>query len=294
MPFHFNFRISKGSILRSVAVLLPTCLILLYLGGLASQLFTNLHEWQQAGGYFNTEVKMQGLNFNPIVVFGQYSFTGEGLRFVGLILFLLFCISAYHYLGIRNKGGKMDERGFMISKSGTYGTARFMDRDELLGVLALQSPETADGIILGEYQRKLAVIPQDTYLNRHMMIFGSSGSGKSSTVIRNLIFSAIRNGQSVVVTDPKNELYRDTAVLFAQQGYKVRVFNLSDMQHSDSWNPMAELNRDAQRINTFVNVIFSNTENTGRGTDSYWANGEKALLSMLVKYLEYRDGTTDR
>lgn len=42
--------------------------------------------------------------------------------------------------------------------------------------------------------------------------------------------------------DSKAELYGDTAELYRKHGYEVKVFNLVDPEHGDSWNCMADLN----------------------------------------------------
>lgn len=44
--------------------------------------------------------------------------------------------------------------------------------------------------------------------------------------------------KSIIVTDPKSEIYRKTANYFRTIGYTVKVFNLKDMRHSDRWNPL--------------------------------------------------------
>lgn len=87
-------------------------------------------------------------------------------------------------------------------------------------------------------------MPKDTRLNRHIAIFGASGTMKSRAIIRNALFQALKQQESVVITDPKGELYADTAELCRQNGYEVKVFNLVNPEHGDSWNCMSDLNGD--------------------------------------------------
>lgn len=71
-------------------------------------------------------------------------------------------------------------------------------------------------------------LPKDTRLNRHIAVFGASGTRKSRGVIRPALFTILKRGESAVITDPKAELYNDTAELFRKNGYEVKVFNLVD------------------------------------------------------------------
>ena len=103
-------------------------------------------------------------------------------------------------------------------------------------------------------------MPEDTRLNRHIAIFGASGTMKSRAVIRNALFQCIKRGESVVATDPKAELYSDTAELFRKRGYEVKVFNLVDPAHGDSWNCMADLRGD-----TLMAQVLTDVKGTGCG-----------------------------
>ena len=103
---------------------------------------------------------------------------------------------------------------------------------------------------------------------------------KSRAVIRNSIFQAIKRGESVLVSDPKSELYSDTAELFRKNGYEVKVFNLVDPKHSDTWNCMSDLDHDTLMAQVLTNVIIGNTSQ-GKG-DHFWDNGEANLLKALL------------
>jgi hypothetical protein len=82
---------------------------------------------------------------------------------------------------------------------------------------------------------------------------------KSRGFVRPYLFQAIKRGESVVVTDPKSELYTDTAELFRKNGYTVKVFNLVDPAHGDSWNAMSDLNGDTLMAQVLTSVIITNT-----------------------------------
>ena len=107
---------------------------------------------------------------------------------------------------------------------------------------------------------------------------------KSRAVVRNHLFQIIKRGESAVLTDPKAELYGDTAELFRQGSYQVKVFNLANPGHGDSWNCMAGLAGDTLTTQILADVIISNT---AKGKpDHFWDNGEGNLLKALILYVD--------
>lgn len=107
---------------------------------------------------------------------------------------------------------------------------------------------------------------------------------KSRGVIRPALFNIIKRGESAIITDSKAELYADTAELFRKNGYEVKVFNLVNPQHGDSWNCMSDLGGDTLLAQVLTNVIIGNTSE-GKG-DHFWDNGEGNLLKALILYVD--------
>ena len=124
-------------------------------------------------------------------------------------------------------------------------------------------------------------------MNRNIAVFGASGSMKSRAFARNMIFQTVHRGESLVITDPKSELYEDMAQYLENNGYLVKVFNLVSPQNSDSWNFLAETEGEEIMARTLVDVIIKNT-GSPKG-DPFWDNSEANLLKALVLYvmLEY-------
>lgn len=277
---------------KKVAIIAAACLIgcaaVLYLSGMLGQLLSNYAEWTENGG-MSGQAQMRPVDWNPLTAFG-YTFTRSGLQALLGILLLGGGIFAIVKLHDKFDGKERDPRGFAKSKSGVYGTAAWMSEGEMKGLLEVSPIEQAEGTILGEYKGKTVCLPKDTKLNRNIAVFGASGTMKSRAVIRNALFQALRRGESVVVTDPKGELYADTAELYRQNDYEVKIFNLVEPQHSDSWNCMADLGGDTLMAQVLTNVIIGNTS-SGKG-DHFWDNGEGNLLKALVLYVN-RDKTRD-
>ncbi len=272
----------KPKVIVIVSISILGLILLLYLGGMLAQFFNNYAAWQEGGG-MTGKVQMESVNWNPIVCY-KAVFTPGGLKTVLGVLVLGGAAFLIYKLYDKFDGKKKDPRGFAVSNSGAYGTASWMSDKEMKSVLELSEPSNAEGVILGEYKRKIVCMPKDTRLNRHIAVFGASGTGKSRSIIRNTLFQALKNNESVVITDPKGELYADTAEMYRQNGYEVKVYNLVNPEHGDSWNCMSDLMGDTLMAQVLTNVIIGNTS-SGKG-DHFWDNGEGNLLKALVLYVD--------
>lgn len=270
---------------RKIAILIAAilgCVGLFYLGGMLGQLLGNYAAWMDSGGV-SGESTMKPVNWNPLICFPA-AFSGNGIKGILMILLIAGAIFAYVKLHDKFDGKQHDPRGFARSKSGIYGTASWMDEKEMKEVLEISPVPDAKGTILGEYNGKAVCMPEDTRLNRHIAIFGASGTMKSRAIIRNALFQALRRSESVIVTDSKGELYADTSEMFRNAGYDVKIYNLVSPEHSDSWNCMSDLNGDTLMAQVLTNVIIGNTS-SGKG-DHFWDNGEGNLLKALILLID--------
>ena len=81
---------------------------------------------------------------------------------------------------------------------------------------------------------KMSLNTRQTRKNLNVMVIGGSGSGKSRFYVKPNLMQA---NTSYVCTDPKGELLRSTGKMLEHYGYKIKVFNLIDMSHSNNYNP---------------------------------------------------------
>jgi len=74
----------------------------------------------------------------------------------------------------------------------------------------------------------------------HYVLIGSTGSGKSATVSLNMAihFATAKDKHSVVLTDPKGELFRGTGKIFKDNGYNVVTIDFRNPTSSDKINIM--------------------------------------------------------
>ena len=73
----------------------------------------------------------------------------------------------------------------------------------------------------------------------HNLVIGSTGTGKTQCIIHPLVKILAKKGESMIVTDPKGEIYRESASLLKEKGYKIVILNFRDPQRGNCWNPLS-------------------------------------------------------
>ena len=208
-----------------------------------------------------------------------YGLIGFGICGAAIVIIVLVIMK----MGSGERTDVDKERNFEYSNKGTYGTSGFMTEKEMHEIFDVDSVKNNTGILLGLYKNKPIFLPKESYMNKNIAVFGASGSMKSRAYVRNYIFQATRRDESLVITDPKSEMYEDMAVYLENQGYEVKVFNLVSPQNSDSWNCIADINGDDLMAQTFTDVVIKNTT-VGMG-DEFWDSASVNLLKALVLYV---------
>ncbi len=189
-------------------------------------------------------------------------------------------------IGYSDTGEYDEDRNFTYSAKGTYGTSGWMSRKEMAGVLELVGDlRRYQGIVLGMLERKAVCVPEKTRLNSNLAVYGASGSMKTRSFCMNRILQGVSRGESLVICDPKSELYEKSSEYLRDKGYTVRVFNLVSPENSDSWNCLCEVEGQELMAQLFVDVIIKNTTGGGKG-DHFWDSAEMNLLKALVLYVD--------
>ena len=77
----------------------------------------------------------------------------------------------------------------------------------------------------------------------HALVIGATGSGKTTTFINPMIqlLGAAGKGSSMIITDPKGELFDLHSKFLRDKGYNVMVFDLRDTYASSRWNPLESI-----------------------------------------------------
>lgn len=235
------------------------------------------------------------VSFNPFrcLFAAVFSFRGWKTTLCTIGLFLLFAGFIAFQGRASGLGGMDEERNFSYSSLGTYGTSGYMTEAEKKQVLKEdRDVKETKGIILGTdlVSGNILSLPPESRLNRNIAVCGSQGSMKSRAFARNMILQCIRRGESMFITDPKSELYEDTAAYLKAEGYTVRLWNLIDLDHSDAWDCLAEIDGGGL-IDTFVDVVIRNTTDK---FDHFYDNTEMDLLKALCLYVYHEYEKKDR
>ena len=278
--------ISRKNLIKTLLPLPFAIVALLYGGGYLSQFIYNYEVWQQNGGttYGGTAPAFPDSNFISCIL-AAFRFP-YGLYGIGIcVLVLALLIIMVMRMGYSDTGEYDRERNLPYSNKGTYGTAGFMNKKEMKGVLDLVTDvRKHHGIILGELDGQAVCLPEKTRFNGNLAVYGASGSKKTRAFCVNMILQCAARKTSLIICDPKSELYEKTSQYLRDKGYVVRKFDLVTPSSSDSWNCLSEINGQELMAQLFCDVIIKNT-GSERG-DHFWDNAEMNLLKALVLYVE--------
>ena len=203
---------------------------------------------------------------------------------IGILGLLIFMVMK---MGYGDKGEYDRSRNLIYSTKGTYGTAGFMPKKEVTEVLDLVGDvKKHGGTILGKLDGKAVCVPRETRLNANLAVYGASGSMKTRAFCINRILQSAADDrrESLIITDPKSELYEKTSEYLRSKGYEVKVFNLVTPEASDSWDCLGEIEGEELMAQLFCDVIIKNT-GSERG-DHFWDSAEMNLLKALVLFVE--------
>ncbi len=193
-------------------------LILLFV---VSVLVNNIHS-------FSTEGRFAGLN----------PFTALVNNLPAVIVFYLFAmvflfVTVKSYFFEREKGfgiveGQKDSKGYS-----RWCTDKEM-KSTLKEVNVTDDEYQYAGFPLVNDGRKIWVDDGES----HNLVIGSTGTGKTQCIIHPLVKILAKKGESMIVTDPKGEIYRENAGLLKEKGYQILVLNFRDPQRGNTWNPL--------------------------------------------------------
>ena len=124
----------------------------------------------------------------------------------------------------------------------------------------------------------------------HSLIIGSTGSGKTRRLVLPLLNILARAGQSIVVTDPKGELYTKTNDLFKAPNYNIIAINLRNPSEGNAWNPLSipyEFYNKPRLRDKAIELIYDLglnifVDKTNKNADPFWERSASNYFSGLV------------
>lgn len=170
------------------------------------------------------------------------------------------------------------------------GFGRFAKEDEYkkfenVEPVSLTAKEaTAAGFPL-VYDKKKNLVYVDNG-EAHSLVIGATGSGKTQMVINPLVNLLAKKGESMVITDPKGEIFEKNGEMLKNLGYDVIVVNFRDPKNGSCWNPYTlpykyykEGNQD--KANELLNDMAINIASDEKADDPFWTNSAADYLTGL-------------
>ena len=163
-------------------------------------------------------------------------------------------------------------------------------------------------VVASEYNSKYAGIPlindgKTLWVDDgeyHNLIIGSTGSGKTQCVIFPLVEVLAKHNESMVITDPKGEIYQAKAAMLRKRGYKIVVLNFRSPGQGNAWNPLTipyklwkEGNQDKScelLDDLAANILY---DEGNKNADPFWEKTSAGYFSGLALGL-FEDATEDQ
>ena len=135
------------------------------------------------------------------------------------------------------KGGLENSRFLTDKERDSYFPEH--DYDELVKLTDVKE----DGVPVRAVLEKNKKLHVNFLSGAHSLIIGATGSGKTTTFINPMIqlLGATSCGSSMIMTDPKGELFSLHSQFLKERGYNVLLLDLRDTYSSSRWNPLGDI-----------------------------------------------------
>ena len=213
----------------------------------------------------------------------------DGLSIPVVLLAEFGLVWLWYFFYSRSHSGQIydEKRNLTISEEGTYGTAQQMTRQEKAEAFDSGDFRTNKNAILGADPQtgELYSVKEGYGINGNVLVVGSPGTGKTRCDINPFMFNAIRRGESVIVADPKLEIYGKTSEMAKAHGHVVKVFNTNPnlLLHSDGIDFMGVIGDNEFKIDAFVDTVMANISGTVK--KEFWDKSQMNELKFLTTFV---------
>jgi len=157
-----------------------------------------------------------------------------------------------------------------------HGSARWAKPEEIKKLVDKNDDEN----MIFTATEKVSIHADKTMLNNNVMLFGDSGSRKTSGYVKP---NLMQMNMNYIITDPKGTVLTSVGNMLRAGGYRIKVFNTVDFLKSMRYNPFAYIH-DEKDILKFINALIMNTKGKDAKED-FWVSAEKLLYMALVGYM---------
>ncbi|MBO8164209.1 MAG: type IV secretory system conjugative DNA transfer family protein [Brevibacillus sp.] len=178
---------------------------------------------------------------------------------------------------------------------GQHGTSRWQTEEELDNTTTVwytDEPPKETGLVIGmkhivrrgRKRTKVWKIIRDG----HNLIIGATRSGKSRRLVLPSIWSIAKKGESMILSDPKGELYARSHKYLRQHGYDVVMLDFRNPKRGNYWNLMNPVIRGIEEDDyaraseaawDIAHTIVHQKQHSG---DPIWANGQESIIAALM------------
>ncbi len=123
----------------------------------------------------------------------------------------------------------------------------------------------------------------------HNIVIGSTGAGKTQTTVLPMVNLLAKHDESMIITDPKGEIYENTANYLKSLGYNIVLLNFRDPQQGNAWNPMYlpyslyqsdNIDKSIELLEDLAANILHDP--TAKGQDPFWENTSADYFAGLA------------
>ena len=200
------------------------CILLLYLCAIAVLNFTSL----QVDGTF--------YGLLPFKAFTPKYFPATMLLFIASLVGIFVSVSSYIFK--KDKDGGF---GLLIKKKSSDGYSSWAKDKDIKEQADVECVHPTDEVVSAAgipliNDGKSIWVDNGQY---HNLVIGSTGSGKTQTIVKPMVNLLAKKGESMIITDPKGEIYKYSASYLKEKGYRIIVLNFREPQRGNSWNPLS-------------------------------------------------------
>ena len=208
---------------------------------------------------------------------------------INIVFFAVFALSG----GFRGVGGRglLGGKGEGDRIEGSLENSRFLtdkERDKYFPTFTYETLKDAknDGVPARAVLDKNGKLVGNWKPGVHALVIGATGSGKTTTFINPMIqcIAATNCGSSMIMTDPKGELFDLHSGFLKERGYEVMVLDLRDTYSSSRWNPLEPIWDAYQEYLQAGRGIIAHLDSMDSYPDLKRVNGDAAPGEAWVEY----------
>ena len=265
---------------KDIFIFVLFCAFLLYAVALGVLNFSQL---AQDGSFWG---------FNPLPAFTSDFIVATIVFYILALGIVIFSVSSYFF---------DREKGFgVIANKTNKGFSRWSKEKEMKAELKAVSPSSNNSAYAGVTlinDGKTLYVDDGEY---HNLIIGATGSGKTQGIVLPTVKVMAKKGESMIITDPKGEIYEETGEMLRANGYNIIVLNFRNPENGNAWNPLTlpynlykngNIDKSLELLDDLaLNILY---EEKNSNADPFWEKTSADYFTGLALGL-FEDATEDK